>query len=55
MKVVKDNLKLLQSNVKRIIGIIIELLKDQINVDMHQVDSTASVAIMLEHMKLGSQ
>ena len=29
--------------------------KDQINVDMQQVDSTASVATMLEHMKLGSQ
>ncbi|KAF8714007.1 hypothetical protein HU200_027998 [Digitaria exilis] len=29
--------------------------KDQMNVDMQQVDSTASVASMLEHMKLGSQ
>ncbi|RCV09393.1 hypothetical protein SETIT_2G024200v2 [Setaria italica] len=29
--------------------------KDQMNVDMQQVDSTASVATMLEHMKLGSQ
>ncbi|WVZ61763.1 hypothetical protein U9M48_011584 [Paspalum notatum var. saurae] len=29
--------------------------KDQITVDMQQVDSTASVATMLEHMKLGSQ
>jgi RNA-binding protein Musashi len=29
--------------------------KDQTNVDMQQVDSTASVATMLEHMKLGSQ
>jgi RNA-binding protein Musashi len=29
--------------------------KDQMNLDMQQVDSTASVATMFEHMKLGSQ
>ncbi|CAN6170801.1 unnamed protein product [Urochloa humidicola] len=30
-------------------------LKDQMNVDMQQVDSTTSVTTMLQHMKLGSQ
>ena len=30
---VKENLKLLRNNMKRIIGIIVELLKDRISVD----------------------
>ena len=30
---VKDNPELLRSNVKRVIGIIVELLKDQVSVD----------------------
>jgi len=43
VKVVKDNLKLLQSNVKRIIGIIVGLLKDHVSVNSFSASKKARI------------
>ena len=41
--VVKDNSELLQSNVKRIIGIIVGLLKDRVSVDSFPASKRARI------------
>ena len=50
---VKENLELLQSNVKRVIGIIVGLLKDRVSVDSSPVSKRTRIKKFIKKQNTG--